>query len=382
MDLDDDMFELSDEELPIPTPKCNPIEAHLMKTLSNVQTRIEKTTNDIKEVQDMTKRISESLYNQALYGKDISSDSDSDLYAINGQPVVKKKKCKVKKFHYEILVIKSSWKYIFNDKWVIGIELMNNSNKKIRNPQVYMSLAEDDDLCGMSMIWNLENETFGYPINEIRPSSKVVATVVLDLPKFDKKHFCEVYGTIAYEVEETEYQVPVPIIRLTIEDTIDDSYQVKFLTAGNHVSPIGTNDIVPMILALRSTSVEKNINAQIKGVPERNKEFLKFLKEKSFQEIYTNTYIVQTTGCLMHCLIEILPNTKTQEKLRISARSSHQMNIILRLVKEYFPDIVIEEDVNPIRAAMALMEELKLYLQDTSTATRQMARIKTDLLIP
>lgn len=63
-------------------------------------------------------------------------------------------------------------------------------------------------------------------------------------------------------------------------------------------------------------------------------------------------------------------------------RSSHQMNIILRLVKEYFPDIVIEEDVNPIRAAMALMEELKLYLQDANTATRQIARIKTDLLIP
>lgn len=58
------------------------------------------------------------------------------------------------------------------------------------------------------------------------------------------------------------------------------------------------------------------------------------------------------------------------------------MNIILRLVKEYFPDIVIEEDVNPIRAAMALMEELKLYLQDANTATRQIARIKTDLLIP
>lgn len=63
-------------------------------------------------------------------------------------------------------------------------------------------------------------------------------------------------------------------------------------------------------------------------------------------------------------------------------RSSYQMNIILRLVKEYFPDIVIEEDVNPIRAAMVLIEELKLYLQDASTATRQMARIKTDLLIP
>lgn len=103
MDLDDDIFELSDEELPIPTPKCNPIEEHFMKTLSNVQTRIEKTTNDIKEVQDMTKRISESLYNQALYGKDISSDSDSDVSYLkknNNNNIIKDK---IKNLHYSYM---------------------------------------------------------------------------------------------------------------------------------------------------------------------------------------------------------------------------------------------------------------------------------------
>ena len=77
------MFVLSDEELPISlTPKCNPIEEHLTRTSSNVQTRIEKVTNDIKEVQDMTRRTLESLYKQARYGDDVTSDSDSDVSSL------------------------------------------------------------------------------------------------------------------------------------------------------------------------------------------------------------------------------------------------------------------------------------------------------------
>ncbi|KAF3426565.1 hypothetical protein E2986_07543 [Frieseomelitta varia] len=176
---DDDMFVLSDEELPISTPKCNPIEEHLTRASSDVRTRIERATNDIKEVQDMTRRILESLYKQARYGEDVTSDSDSDvsslkksvlvticqlrsagqmnfihcneelyerkcgyiifitiecstsvkLYTINGQLVVKKKKYEVSKLPHEFLVINSNWKYVFTDKWVIGVELTNSSNK-------------------------------------------------------------------------------------------------------------------------------------------------------------------------------------------------------------------------------------------------------------
>lgn len=77
--MDEDMFALSDDELPISTSKCNPVEEHLMKQLSDVQTRIQKTKNDIKEIQDMTKHALESLYNQALYGKNITLDCDSDV---------------------------------------------------------------------------------------------------------------------------------------------------------------------------------------------------------------------------------------------------------------------------------------------------------------
>ncbi|KAK9299499.1 hypothetical protein QLX08_007515 [Tetragonisca angustula] len=383
--MDDDMFVLSDEELPISTPKCNPIEEHLTRASSDVRTRIERATNDIKEVQDMTRRILESLYKQARYGEDVTSDSDSDLYTINGQLVVKKKKYEVSKLPHEFLVINSNWKYVFTDKWVIGVELTNSSNKKINNPQVYVSLKEDDDnLRGMSTFWKLENEIFSYQTNEICPSGQVVATVVLDLPKFDKRPFYDIYGTIVYEVEEREYQIPVPVIRLKIDDTIDNGYQVKFL---NHVDPTRMKDvhvISPMILALRSTSIEKNVDIQMKEDPERKKQLVKFLKKYPFQEIHTNVHFVQTTGCLMHCLIEILPVSPVEkgEKLRISSRSSHQMNIIIGLLREYFPDMLTEENVSPMNAAMVLMEELKLYLEDTSTANRQLARIATDLVIP
>ncbi|CAD1468769.1 unnamed protein product, partial [Heterotrigona itama] len=253
---------------------------------------------------------------------------------------------------------------------------------------IYVSLKEDDDdLRGVSTFWKLENEIFSYQTNEICPSGEVVATVVLDLPKFDERPFCDVYGTIVYEVEEREYQIPVPVIRLKIDDTIDSSYQVKFV---NHVGLTRAKDVVPhispMILALRCTSVEKNVDIQMKGNSETKKQFLKFLRKYLFQEIHTNVYVVQTTGCLMHCLIEILPvsSVEKEEKLRISSRSSHQMNIIIGFLRQYFPDMLIEENVNPanVNAAIVLMEELKLYVKDTSTANRQLARIATDLLIP
>lgn len=170
------------------------------------------------------------------------------------------------------------------------------------------------------MFWKLVNEIFSYRIDKIEPNSYIIATVALNIPKFDKNPFCDVYGTISYKVEENEYQIPVPVIRLTIEDTIDNNYQIKFLTERNHDFQIETKDILPMILALRSTSVEKIIDVQIKRIPKREKEFLTFLKEKSFEAIFENIYIVQTTSCLMHCLIEILPIIEGEEKLRISSR--------------------------------------------------------------
>lgn len=101
--MDEDMFALSDDELPISTSKCNPVEEHLMKQLSDVQTRIQKTKNDIKEIQDMTKHALESLYNQALYGRNITLDCDSDVSLLFIYYLFKKKKG----------FLKNSEKYLF-----------------------------------------------------------------------------------------------------------------------------------------------------------------------------------------------------------------------------------------------------------------------------
>ncbi|CAK9800714.1 hypothetical protein ANTQUA_LOCUS2546 [Anthophora quadrimaculata] len=179
------------------------------------------------------------------------------------------------------------------------------------------------------MFWYLMDGTFWCRTDTIQPQKEMVATVALDLPKFDKDPFCDAY----------------------VEETVDRSCELQFLT-------------------------------EIHENPERGERLLKFLEEKSFKEICADVYFTKRTGCLMYCLIEILPITGGEARLRIFSGSSHQMNIILRLLWNQFPDMITDKDVDPVFAATVLMEELKLYLEDSSTTERQMARIRTDLLIP
>ena len=367
--FDDDMFALSDEELPIPTSACNPIEEYLMKQLSSVQTRIEKTTSDIKEIQDTTKRILKSLYSEAQYGENVTSDSDSDLYTIDGTPVVKKKKHNDHKPE-RILVIKNKWKRILSDQWIIGIVLENSSNETLNNIQCYMTIDGVEEIGGLSMFWCLMDGPFWYRTNKIQSHKEVVATIVFDLPKFDKDSFCDAYGTIAYEINEKQYQTPVPEIRLCVEETVDNSCGIKFSTDFNY-----------SILALKSVSIERIVGVKIEGNLERGERLLGFLEKNYFLEICADVYVANATGSLMHCLIEILPIVNGEARLKIFSRSAYQMNIILRLLRDQFPDISLPDNDNSIYAAMVLVEELKLHLKDASIAERQMARIRTDLLI-
>ncbi|XP_076231569.1 golgi SNAP receptor complex member Gos28 isoform X1 [Calliopsis andreniformis] len=367
--FDDDMFALSDEDLPIPVPKCNPVEEHLIKQLSDVHTRIEKTTNDIKEIENTTERILKSLQHQAQYGENITSDSDSDLYSIDGQPLVKMKKQEVSK-HNQILIVQTNWIRIISDKWVIGIVLQNTSNETLCNLQFYVALKDVDAITGISTFWSLMDDTFWHQIDTIEPRGKAMATVVLDLPMFDKDSFCDAYGTVSYEVDEKQYQAPVSTIRLHVEETINNCCGLKF-----------SNDVEQTILAIKSISIEKLVGIQIEGNPGRGERLLSFLKEKSFKEICSDVYSMKSTGCLMYCLVEILPIVEGAARLRIFARSCSEMNIVLRLLQDQFPDMIVQEDDINITAAMALLEELKSYLEDSSDSEQQTARIKTDLLI-
>ncbi|XP_076294539.1 uncharacterized protein LOC143215851 [Lasioglossum baleicum] len=367
--FEDDMFALSDEELPIQTPKCNPVEEHLMKQLSDVQARIEKTTNDIKEVQDTTRRILKHLQDHALYGESILSDSDSDLYTIDGQPAVKKKKRSIGKLG-QILIVKNSWKRVLWDKWIIGIVLQNTSTQILYDPQIYIDLKGSNEVSGSSSFWSLADSMFWCRTDAIQPRKEVVATVVLDLPKFNENSYCDVYGTISYEVDEKQYQTPLSTVRLCLEETVDNSSGIKF-----------TNNVEQNILALKSISIDKTVDIQIENRPGRGEQLLTFLEEKSFKDICPHVYVAKATGSLMFCLIEILPLVEGLARLRIFSKSSCQMNIILRLLRDQFPDMTVQDNDNYVHAAMVLLEELKLYVRNGSTFEHQMARVRTDLLI-
>lgn len=366
--FEEDMFALSDEELPLPTSNNNPVEEYLMKQLSNVETRIEKANDDIKIVQDTTKHILKSLYYEAEYGESITSDSDSDLYTIDGEPVVKKKQKRQKPD--QVLIVQNNWKCVLCDKWIIGIVVRNASIKTLTNVQLYTSVDQLEEIAGFSMIWYLMDGTFWCKTDTVKSRQQVVATVVLDLPNFRKDSFCEAYGTISYEIDEKRYQTPIPVIRLGIDDTLDNNCGLKF-----------SANLDRAILALKSASVERIVSLRIEGNHERGERLLGFLQEKSFKEISADVYVAKATGSLMHCLIEILPIVEGEARLRIFSRSLHQMNILLRLLRDQFPDIIVQHDDNSVYAAMALLEELKLYLKDASSIERQMARIRTDLLI-
>ncbi|XP_078040194.1 SET domain containing 8 isoform X4 [Augochlora pura] len=364
-----DMFDLSDQDLPVETSKYNPIEEHLMKQYSDVQARIEKTINDIKDVHDTTRRVQKRLQDQAQYGGDITSDSDSDMYTINGQPVVAKKQQGTKK-RDQILIVQSSWKRILWDKWIIGVVLRNASTQILYDPQFYIDIKGSSEVSGSSSFWSFVDSSFWCRTDTIQSRKKVVATVVLDLPKFDENRVYDVYGTVLYEVDEKQYQTSVPCVRFSIEEMIENSCGIKF-----------TNNAEQYILTVKSMSIEKVVDIEIEQRLGHEEQLLTCLAYLSFKEICSRVYSVETSGCLMFCLIEILSLNEGRARLRIFSKSSCQMNIILRVLRDQFPHMTVQDNDNCVHAAMALLEELKLYVRNGSTLEQQMARVKTDLLI-
>lgn len=136
-----------------------------------------------------------------------------------------------------------------------------------------------------------------------------MATIVLDLPTFDKDSFCDAYGTVSYEADEKQYQTPVLGIRLHVKETIANNCGLSF-----------SSDPEQSILALKSVSVEKIVGVQIEGNPGNGERLLSFLEQKSFREISADVYVMKSTGCLMYCLVEILPIIEGEARLRIFAR--------------------------------------------------------------
>ncbi|KAI4478914.1 hypothetical protein M0802_014466 [Mischocyttarus mexicanus] len=127
--LDDESLEFSDKDensilQPSTSNVCNPVEEYLEKQLSSLQDRIDRTKNDVEDLRDEIKSISNSFFFKLIHGYDKGFDSDSEMYTTEGEPVIKKK---VKSKPCNFLILKDHWQYVLLDKWVIGAVLQNVS---------------------------------------------------------------------------------------------------------------------------------------------------------------------------------------------------------------------------------------------------------------
>ncbi|XP_012231143.1 uncharacterized protein [Linepithema humile] len=385
---DDDMFANSDEEMSLSTETANgngmsnPVEEHLLKQLNDIQNRIDTTSDEISELKVTTAHVLNALQQRALYGENISSDSGSDLYTVEGEPAVKEQRCNSISNADKNLEIVSQWQYILQDKWIIGVELQNRSCCTLLNPRYYPYIRDEMEICGESMFWKLKAESYFHweKINLIYPGSvHVVATMVLDLPTFDRESVVEYWSTISYEIDEIQYQIPVPPIQLTIAETIDSSC-IKFLEENEHSA----------VLALKSTCNAESIVRLLKNNQDEyeswKKQFFHFLGTKAFERVCSDIFLVKEHLSLMYCLIEIQSITVNEMSVKIFARSVSQLNVILHLLRDEFSKdghnvIVVEEIDDYVDAATALIRELELIRDKKSTLEIQEAKAITDLLI-
>ncbi|XP_050449142.1 uncharacterized protein LOC126850316 isoform X2 [Cataglyphis hispanica] len=387
MSGDEDMFAISDEEtsLSTQTASSNPVEEHLLKQLADVQNRIDATSNEIEEVKTATAQILNALQWRALHGEDINSDCDGDLYTVEGQPILKKKRQRESSNAERIVEIISQWQCILQDKWIIGVELQNVSCCTLLNLRYYPYVRGKMEIYGESMFWT---RFFHWErISSIHPGAvHVVATMVLDLPTFDTESVSECWATISYEIGETQFQIPIPAVQLTIDEVIDCSC-MKILNENERNA----------ILALKSTSsTEKIVHVRLSKDNQndeddscalyepRKKQLFHFLTTKNFVKISDDVFLVKEHGPLMYCLIELEWLGKVDEvNVRIFARSVNQLNIILHFLRAVFPSMTVMEEVDDcIEAAMALIRELEMIRDKKSILDIQEAKVITDLLIP
>lgn len=364
--FEDDIFQFSDkdEDNPASTSECNPIEEHLVKQLHGIQNRIDKTKNEIEEIEQTVKDVSNALLLKAVIGPNANLDSNSELYTIEGEPVLKRK-C-VDNKRSDFLLLKDQWQYVLTDKWVIGVVLQNASLQPLHELSFYAFTNGANEIHGISTFWE-QIDGFWKRINAIRPKrDNIMATLVIDPLHFDGISTIEIFGTIGYENLDMELQVVIPVVSFTPGDILRRTYELNY--SGD------TRSLA--FLALRSTFVETVVDIPTKF---ESKKVGYLLQELNAQKIMENVYGIENNDSFVYVMIEILSVTK----IRISAKTTSHLKLILRILQdEASIPITRNEDENSVEAAKALIEELETYLSHSDVARIHRARIKTDLLIP
>ncbi|KYM97725.1 hypothetical protein ALC62_11585 [Cyphomyrmex costatus] len=251
------------------------------------------------------------------------------------------------------------------------------------NPRYYPYVlsTRDEEIFGKAIFWKLNEGYFfrSEKVNSIHPGA-VVATMVLDLPTFDQQPVIKCWGIISYEMEETQFQIPLPTTELSVVETVNNSC-IKFLNENEHST----------ILALKSVStIDKIFNIQFSRDDRDNRDdrnrfnnkLFRFFTARTFTKVWDNVFLVKEHSSLMYCLVEVQLVDVDKANIRIFARSVNQLNIILHLLQNEFPVVSDMEEMDDcVEAAKALIRELEMIRDKKSSLEIQEAKVITDLLI-
>ncbi|XP_034947668.1 uncharacterized protein [Chelonus insularis] len=372
---DDDILFVSDDESPVAEVPCsyNPVDDHLIEQLNNVRDCIQRVKNETINVQSVTKEVIRKLTKTCTYfidNNDDSSGSDCELFDANYEPVVKKKK-----FDEDLKVllhVGNVWQRIIDDQWVVGVELQNLSNRVLEKPKLYIMISGQSEIKGVTSFWETVNESLWSKTCELDPmSEKIVGVTVLDLPNFQDTTQVKAFGTVMYTLDGRELQTPISCFSLNISQAVDKSLTPRYATNRNQ-----------SVLAMKATSFEKVIIISLDGELGRGIKLLNFLQKKDFCEILPDVHISKNSESLRHCIFEFLSVASTQVILRISARSIAQLNIMLHMLLNEFPDAQEIEKHNKIaEAAITLEKEFESKLECDKPIELLIAKVKTDLLM-
>ncbi|XP_074100910.1 uncharacterized protein LOC141528649 [Cotesia typhae] len=369
---DEDIFELSDDEPGTNKEiSCsyNPIDDHLMKQLNDVKDCIANVTNETENVQSLGDKIVKKLYRKCQYVIDSESSDDDELYDANNEPVIKRKK--TTKDFQEPLIVTDVWQRIIDDKWVIGVNLENNSKRELENPRLFIMIPGESGIKGVTSFWETVDDSLWNRTSKLNPESdRITATAVLDLPTFNDTCQVKVYGTVTYKMDEMELQAPVNFLSLTTTQAIDKS-----------LTPRYAKDLHLSVVAMKAAAIEKVIAVPLHA-DGRGIKILSFIENKDFQEILNDVHVSKNPEVFRNCLIEVL-SVESAVTMRISARSTAQLNILIHMLQAEFSDAIETGKQDKIAdAVIALENEIKLKLGCDEPTKLLKAKVVTDLLIP
>ncbi|XP_046750457.1 uncharacterized protein LOC124413748 [Diprion similis] len=362
--------------------ELNPIKDHLLKQLNEVEDRLEGKKKEIEETDVLKDKILRKFSSRAFYGPNSSSDSDSDLFTINGEPIVKRRR-KSERLKEQPLVVKDTWQHITDEKWIVGIILQNTSNRDLFELDAHVAIKDVQEFHGVSTFWSKDPKSFWWrtDLADSGISGELAATVVVDLPRFTDSPIAQLFGTITYDLDGVQMQTLIPTLTLCVDDVLEDKHDLNLLCESNGDANTARNKKIQAILSAKSISIDKKIEFRL------NEPLIGDLKDLldniGFTEILPKVFTGRTSH-MDRCILELKSASHLKCRSVICARSISQLNILLHLLHKVLPketSVNFKNVVNAEEVITALEDELNSYMEPENAFKIQKAIAKSDLMI-